>query len=221
MVDLPLSPEPGVGVSFHQPRADYRCSPSKRILHSRRSRRESSSSLRSMAWLRFFCSTSSLLVLMQIPMVAAVQSGSRPQAMERVGLGQWASTRLSASQGSRLEAAAAGRDVVSGGRPRDGAAMQRCSSGVDASVGSIRQRARSRQRGAQRGRAQVVAASVVGGSSRGRTAAGESAGIVGEACCCWSRRVDTRAGREYGAPRRPVRAAHLARQLLVAARTRH
>jgi hypothetical protein len=44
--------------------------PSSRILHSRRNRRESSSSLRSMAWLRFFCSTSSLLVLMQMPMVA-------------------------------------------------------------------------------------------------------------------------------------------------------
>jgi hypothetical protein len=41
--------------------------PSSRILHSRRNRRESSSIFRSMAWLRFFCSTSSLLVLMHMP----------------------------------------------------------------------------------------------------------------------------------------------------------
>jgi hypothetical protein len=40
-----------------------------------------------MAWLRFFCSTSSLLVLMQIPMVAAVQCDSRRRAMEEVGRG--------------------------------------------------------------------------------------------------------------------------------------
>lgn len=52
-------------------------SPSSRILHSRRNRRESSSSLRSMAWLRFFCSTSSLLVLMQMPIL--VDCGSRPR----------------------------------------------------------------------------------------------------------------------------------------------
>ena len=45
------------------------CVPSSRILHSRRSRRESSSSLRSMAWLRFFCSPSSGLELMQMPIV--------------------------------------------------------------------------------------------------------------------------------------------------------
>jgi hypothetical protein len=55
------------------------CLPSSRILHSRRNRRESSSSLRSMAWLRFFCSTSSLLVLMQMPMVGEGGCGSRPR----------------------------------------------------------------------------------------------------------------------------------------------
>lgn len=32
-----------------------------------------------MAWLRFFCSTSSLFVLMQIPIVRVGRCGSRPQ----------------------------------------------------------------------------------------------------------------------------------------------
>lgn len=53
--------------------------PSSRILHSRRRRRESSSSLRSMAWLRFFCSPSSGLELMQMPMVSVGRSGVPPQ----------------------------------------------------------------------------------------------------------------------------------------------
>lgn len=55
--------------------------PSKRILHSRRNRRESSSSLRSMAWLRFFCSTSSLLVLMQMPIVGDGWEGGQGSSL--------------------------------------------------------------------------------------------------------------------------------------------
>ena len=56
--------------------------PSSRILHSRRNRRESSSSLRSMAWLRFFCSPSSGLELMQMPMVSGCRSGRPPRDAE-------------------------------------------------------------------------------------------------------------------------------------------
>jgi hypothetical protein len=41
--------------------------PKRRILHSRRSRLESSSSFLSIIWLRFFCSVSSALELMQAP----------------------------------------------------------------------------------------------------------------------------------------------------------
>lgn len=50
--------------------------PSRRILHSRRSFFESSSSVRSIAWLRFFWSPSSLLeLLIQAPMVATLETG--------------------------------------------------------------------------------------------------------------------------------------------------
>jgi hypothetical protein len=42
-----------------------------------------------MAWLRFFCSTSSLLVLMQMPMLAEDGCGSRPREdMGEDGRGQ-------------------------------------------------------------------------------------------------------------------------------------
>jgi hypothetical protein len=96
--------------------------PSSRILHSRRNRRESSSSLRSMAWLRFFCSTSSLLVLMQMPMVAGESAtGGRGQRV-RAATGPAASTRLSASQGSLSQVSARGETVLQPGRARDGPA---------------------------------------------------------------------------------------------------
>jgi hypothetical protein len=56
-------------------------------LHSRRNRRESSSSLRSIAWLRFFCSTSSVLVLMQMPMVPGGWQLVQPRDGAAVGGG--------------------------------------------------------------------------------------------------------------------------------------
>lgn len=72
MVDFPLSPEP-----FRAPRQLCRPRrrtlsglPRRRILHSLLNFLASSSKVRSIAWLLFFCSSSSLLVLMHVPMIS-------------------------------------------------------------------------------------------------------------------------------------------------------